>query len=197
MPEESAFQELIRRVRAGDGAAAAELVRRYEPAVRRFVRVRLAHSPLRRLFDSADICQEVLGTFFVRAALGQYDVETPEGLVRLLIGIARKKVALKARRHEPEQANAPDGRPVRVAEEAVAAGGPSPSQEVALAELVEKARAQLSEEERRLAELRALGRPWGEIAAELSGSPDALRMKLVRAADRVTGLLRLEESCDE
>src|SRR5262245_23610315 len=53
------FDELMRRVRAGDEQAAADLVRRYEPAIRRAVRVRLRDPQLRRLLDSIDICQSV------------------------------------------------------------------------------------------------------------------------------------------
>jgi hypothetical protein len=74
MPEESPFPELIRRVRGGDEEAAAELLRRYGPTIRRVARVRLADAHLQRLFDSLDICQSVFGSFFVRTALGQYDI---------------------------------------------------------------------------------------------------------------------------
>src|SRR5262249_31237363 len=52
--------EWLRRVRAGERAAAAELVRRYEPQIRLEVRLRLRDRRLRRLFDSTDICQSVL-----------------------------------------------------------------------------------------------------------------------------------------
>ena len=64
------FRELIARVRAGDEQAAAELVRRYEPAIRRAARVRLVDTRLNRLLDSMDICQSVLASFFVRAGSG-------------------------------------------------------------------------------------------------------------------------------
>src|SRR5262249_19780647 len=43
------FGELIARVRAGDEQAAADLVRRYEPAIRRAARVRLVDTRLNRL----------------------------------------------------------------------------------------------------------------------------------------------------
>ena len=117
------FDELIRRVRGGDEAAAAELVRCYEPVVRRFVRVRLAGSRLRRLFDSRDICQEVLGSFFARAARGQYELDSPEGLLSLLVVMARKKVAMRARRRQPDQANAAAGPPGHLGNEPKS-GGP-------------------------------------------------------------------------
>ncbi len=38
MSEPTSFADLIRRVRGGDADAAAELVRNYEPAIRRAVR---------------------------------------------------------------------------------------------------------------------------------------------------------------
>ena len=75
MAEELSFTDLIQRVRAGDEKAATELVRRYEPAIRVAVRVRLTDPGLRRFLDSMDICQSVLANFFVRAAAGQFDLD--------------------------------------------------------------------------------------------------------------------------
>ena len=82
MADDNTFADFLRRVRAGDEQAAAELVSRYESAVRVEVRMRLADSRLRRVLDSMDLCQSVLASFFVRAAAGQYDLERPEQLVR-------------------------------------------------------------------------------------------------------------------
>src|SRR5262249_56233694 len=98
MAEEPGFEELMRRVRAGDGRAAEELVRRYEPTIRRVVRVRLVDTRLQRLFDSMDICQSVFGSFFVHAALGDYELATPDQLLGLLVSMSRKKVIDKSRR---------------------------------------------------------------------------------------------------
>lgn len=78
MSDRGPFAEFLRRIRAGDEHAAAELVRRYEPAIRLEVRLRLGDPRLRRVLDSMDICQSVLASFFVRAAVGQYDLERPE-----------------------------------------------------------------------------------------------------------------------
>ena len=72
--DEASFQDLIRRVRMRDEAAAAELVRRYEPAIRTVIRAQLTDRSLRCLFDSMDICQSVLANFFVRAALGEFEL---------------------------------------------------------------------------------------------------------------------------
>jgi DNA-directed RNA polymerase specialized sigma24 family protein len=99
MPETLTVEELIRRVRAWDQEAAAELVRRYEPMIRRTVRFRLADARLDNLLESMDISQSVLRSFFVRAAAGQYDLETPGQLLRLLATMARNKLISTARRH--------------------------------------------------------------------------------------------------
>ena len=81
------FLDLIRRVRLRDSQAAQELVGRYENAIRRVVRIHLRDARLRRVLDSNDICQSVLATFFVRTALGQYEVDSPEQLLNLLTTI--------------------------------------------------------------------------------------------------------------
>jgi RNA polymerase sigma-70 factor (ECF subfamily) len=91
------FAQFIRRIRAGDAQAAAQLVQEYEPAIRLEVKLRLRDSRLRRLFDSMDICQSVLDSFFVRAATGEYDLDQPERLLKLLVTMVRNKVAYHAR----------------------------------------------------------------------------------------------------
>jgi RNA polymerase sigma-70 factor (ECF subfamily) len=188
------FRELIRRVRAGDPAAAAELVRGYEKEVRRAIRVKLTDPQLRRTFDSMDVCQSVLGNFFVRAAAGQFDLDRPEELVRLLLTMARNKLRDKARHDRAERR---DGRRVESGspELLAATADPreTPSQEVAGRELLEEARRLLSDEERFLAGERARGRSWPEIAAAVGGDPEALRKQLARAMDRVLGRLGLDE----
>jgi RNA polymerase sigma-70 factor (ECF subfamily) len=185
MDDDNDFAVLIRAVRAGDENAAAELVQRFEPAIRRIVRLRLADSRLRRQFDSMDICQSVLASFFVRAALGQYHLDTPQELVRLLAVMARNKVVDKARKRQDE------AEPPHLDE--VAAVGRSPSQQVAARDLLDQFRAHLSEAERQLADQRALGREWADIATECGGNPEALRKQLARAVERVAAELGLDE----
>ena len=197
MSEESAFHDLIRRVRAGDEEAAKELVRLYEPAIRREARVRLVDSRLRRLFDSMDICQSVFASFFVRAALGQYEIEKPAQLLRLLTSMSRKKLIDHAREQQAARRDhrrlSPGSQDLRNARDR----NPSPSQQVAGQELLREFRNRLSEEERALADQRALNRDWAEIAAERGGSPEALRKKLTRAVDRVAQELGLDGSDDD
>jgi RNA polymerase sigma factor (sigma-70 family) len=198
MAEDAEFTDLIRRVRGGEETAAAELVRTYEPEIRRAVRIRLTDPRLGRLFDSMDICQSVLANFFIRAAAGQFDLKRPDQLLKLLVTMARNKLRDQARRQRAERR---DHRRLEhgqtAALEAVADRGASPSRVVAGQELLQKLRRQLSAEERYLAEQRALGREWADIAAERGEGPEALRKRLARALDRVARQLGLEEVGDE
>jgi DNA-directed RNA polymerase specialized sigma24 family protein len=66
-----------------------------------------------------------------------------------------------------------------------AAPGPSPAESVADRSLVQAIRARLSEREHHLLERRAEGRTWVELAKELGGSADALRMLHTRAVSRI------------
>src|SRR4051794_3415460 len=96
MSDDQSFRDLIRGVRGRDEQAAAELVRRYEPAIRAAVRVRLSDPGLRRLLDSVDVCQSVLANFFVRAAAGQFDLDRSEQLLKLLVTMARNRLTSEA-----------------------------------------------------------------------------------------------------
>jgi RNA polymerase sigma-70 factor (ECF subfamily) len=194
MSGEAAFQDLMQRVRGGDNDAATELVRRYEPALRRVVRLRLSDARLRRAFDSMDVCQSVLGSFFVRAALGQYDLANPDQLLKLLAQMARHKVTDQVRRQRAGQRDVRRTADDTGAAAAIASVEPSPSAHVAGRELLEAVRQRLSPAERELADERGRGREWGEIAAERGESPEALRKRLARALDRVSQQLGLDEA---
>jgi RNA polymerase sigma-70 factor (ECF subfamily) len=190
MSDENPFQDLIQRVRAGDSDAATELVKRYEAHIRRVVRVRL-DARLGRLLDSMDICQSVMASFFVRAALGQYQLDTPEQLLNLLATMARNKLANQAARHQRKRR---DNRRVTTASEEAADTAPSPSQQIANKDLLQEARRRLTEDERQVLDLRGQGMEWNEIAEQLGGSPEALRKKFTRGIDRVAQQLGLDES---
>ncbi len=196
MLQEPTFDDFIRRIRAGDAQAAAELVRRYEPAIRMEVRVRLRDPRLRRFFDSMDICQSVLASFFIRAAAGQYDLNEPGQLVRLLVGITRKKVAFNARKQLAQRRHHCRVEPIEPRQFELADLGPSPSERVAGEELLRAFRARLSEEEQQLATLRAQGCSWDTIAGQLGGTPQARRKQLARAVERVSINLGIDESDD-
>ncbi len=184
MLEDNPFRSLIRRIRAGDETAAAELVRNYEPIIRRAARLRLVDSRLQCLFDSLDISQSVFASFFLRAALGQYELDRPEQLLNLLLNMSRKKLVDHARHQGAARRDYRRGQG-DVAEHTFVSPEPEPSRQVAARELLQKFRKRLTEEECRLVDLRAAGHNWNEIAAEEGKSADTLRKKLARAVNRV------------
>jgi RNA polymerase sigma-70 factor (ECF subfamily) len=189
---DSSFTDLIRRVQAGDEQAAAQLVRDFAPIIRRDLRFRLRDARARQQFDSMDICQSVLATFFVRVATGQFDLSEPADLVSLLLTMTRNKVAERVRQQHRQRRDS--RRTVGEVETLALAGqDPTPSRVAAGKELLEEVRRRMSEEERQLADLRAQGASWEEVATSLGGTPGARRKQLARALDRVTRELGLAE----
>jgi RNA polymerase sigma-70 factor (ECF subfamily) len=191
------FAGLLERLRGGDARAAEELVRRYEPEVRLEVRMRIVDPRLRRAFDSMDVCQSVLASFFVRAAAGQFDLEGADDLVRLLVTMARNKVAIRARARKAGRRDHRREVPRDGIGRDLADSGQTPSRIVAGRDLLEEFRRRLTPEERRLADLRGQGHGWAEIAQALGGTPQARRKQLARAAARVASELGLEGAGDD
>jgi RNA polymerase sigma factor (sigma-70 family) len=182
---DSTFETMLRRVRDGDAQAAEQLVRLYEPQVRRVIRVRLTDVQLRRQMDSIDVCQSVLGDFFMRITLGQFDLSSPGELIGLLSKMARNKLINRARHHHAARRDVT--RQIAITDDSPSLPGSeqTPSMIVSRQELLQTCRRLLSDEERRLAEGRAQGRSWDELAADFGVSPGALQMRYARALDRV------------
>jgi ECF sigma factor len=197
MADDNAFLELIQRVRAGEEAAAIEVVQRYERALLREVRLRLRDPRLRRALDSGDICQSVLASFFLRAASGQYDLQKSGHLLKLLIAMARNKLASQAR-HSYVARRDPDAlRAGLTGGENLAAAEPGPAQAVAEQDFCRALLGALSSEERQLADRRARSQEWAAIAADLGGNPENLRKKLARALHRAARRLSGEPTDGE
>ena len=116
----------------------------------------MINARLRRSVDSIDICQSVLASFFVRAALCQYQIESPAQLVKLLVSMARNKLTdqmrhARAGRRDNRRLEAGD-----VRERDLASAGPSPSQCIANRDLISEFRRRMSDEER----YRSISVPW-------------------------------------
>jgi RNA polymerase sigma-70 factor (ECF subfamily) len=193
MPEAQPFVDLIRRVRAGEKDAAVELVQHYEPAIRRLVRVYLRDPRLRRVLDSTDICQSVLATFFVRANLGQYELDKPEDLLKLLATIVRHKVTNQAKKQLAGRRDYRREQGLGEQAELLRSPQSSPAEQAAARELLAQVRERLSDDERQLADQRGRGDSWAQIAAVQGGTAESLRKKLARALDRVLHELGLDE----
>src|SRR5262245_40447311 len=194
MSQSQPFADFLRRIRSGDEQAAVELVRRYEPLIRREVRLGISDGRLNRAFDSVDVCQSVLASFFARAANGQYDLDSPEELVGLLMTMARNKLASLARR---EHRLRRDLRRVAATQpeelEQLEDNAASPSEIVLGRELVARMWAELTDDERQIADLRCEGLGWEQVAERLGGNAQARRMQLARGIERAAQQLGLEE----
>jgi RNA polymerase sigma factor (sigma-70 family) len=193
MVEATQFEKLIRLVRSGDQEAARELVQRYEPSIRRAVRYRLGDGHLNAVFDSMDICQSVLASFFFRAASGEYEITNPGQLLHLLSAMARNKLAHQIRKQRAQCRDHARQQAVGQDADRLASATPSPSRQLEARELLEEAGRRLSAEERQLVEMRQQGMDWQAIAAQVGGTAEGVRKRLSRALDRVAQELGLDE----
>lgn len=194
MGDDSRFLDLIHRVRSGDGEAATELVLRFEPQIRRVIRIRLADSNLRRVLDSMDVCNSVLGEFFVRAAAGQFELESPEKLINLLAQMARNRIINHAKKQQAMRRDIRRTVATDVAELGLPANTETPSRIVSSQELLDLVFDRFTEEEREIVDYRTVERmSWQEIAERLGSNEDAVRKRFTRALDRVAEMLSLDE----
>ena len=188
------FRELLSQARQGNPAAAEEMIHRYESEIRREVHLRLTDPRLRRLLESMDICQSVMASFFVRLWAGQYEIEYPGQLVRLLLSMTKHKLIDQARfwtaarrdLHREVSRDAPDGDALTPAVQ--------DTDVVETADLVAKVRSHLSPDERELVSLRQMGHDWQEVGQRVNLTPDAARMRYNRALARVLRELGLDDS---
>lgn len=188
------FREAIQRMRAGDEQAAADLVREYEPLIRREVRMHLVDARLRRVFDSLDVEQSVLASFFVRAAAGEYDLDSPAQLAALLVRMVQNKLASTVRKQYRRRRDARRTESNEQALYATVVEESTVSEQLANRELLEALQQQLSREELEIARLRGAGLSWEEVAAEVGGKAHSRRMQLSRAVERAARNLGLAKT---
>jgi DNA-directed RNA polymerase specialized sigma24 family protein len=196
--DDLSFSELVERARRGDQDAARWLVERYESAVRRQVRFSLMSNRLKRVLDETDVCQSVIGQFFVGLWSGRFELEGPEQLVALLREMVRNKLTDQARYWNAARRDyhrnvgqldddAPKAEPP--------SAEPSPSRIVAGAELLAEFEGRLSDDERAMLALRRQGKSWAEVSDALSApGAQAVRKRYERAVDRVARELGLRDS---
>ncbi|TWT84771.1 RNA polymerase sigma factor [Planctomycetes bacterium CA13] len=178
------FDDLIRKLKKGDGLAASQLVAEYETEIRRYVRVRLRTSRMRRLIESVDICQSVFAKFFVDLKRETVCPQSPDQLRALLMTMAKNKLIDKARYNQADKrdigAVEADGGMLL---EQTSDASRSPSSVLADKELLEKFRGHLTEEERELIDARMEGTDWAEIATRCGTTGEAMRKRVMRSIE--------------
>ena len=170
--------------------AAGEIVRRYEPEIRRFIRFRLTSPHLRRIVESTDISQSVFRRFFVHVQKGEVSVGSSDDVRRLLLTMARNRLTDAARHENAEKRQ---GRRLVGDSSAtlatLAAAIDTPSMNVSADELMTLVRSQLDERETELIFARLGGASWSELGEQAEASPDAVRKQVSRAIERVANRL--------
>ena len=186
------FSNLLERVRQGDSDAAIELVNRYESTIRVGVRIRLTDPRLRRQFDSMDVCQSVLASFFVHAATGAYVLHEPRQLVALLTKMAQNKLNMRARAQYRHCRDVGRLSTAIVEETNAVSPFPGPLRQVAGKELLNRTLAMMTPEIRAIAIRRMRDEEWADIAAALGGTADGRRKQFVRAVAQIADGLELD-----
>ena len=183
---EKHLTDRIAQARAGDEAAARELLERFGPEIRQVARGKLPRA-LQSRFDSMDIVQSIWKSFFAKDAPVPEKFENSRHFLGYLAGMARNKVFEEHRRQtqtrkydmgreEPLYVRRGDQEIVRE----VRATGPSPSQAAQANDRLAQILRGRSELERRVVELRRDGLTYDEIAARL-GVHEAVVRRIVEA----------------
>jgi RNA polymerase sigma factor (sigma-70 family) len=169
--EESDLAGFLAQIRAGDEAAARELLARYEPEVRLVVRRQLPRL-LRSRFDSLDFLQSVWGSFFrrVRGDRGPDEFEDSRHLVAFLARAAKNKVIDEYRRAASRKQDMHREEPLwteRDGPKDLPADIDSPSEVAQAREVFDRLCDLLPEERRSILELKAEGLSSRNIGARL------------------------------
>jgi RNA polymerase sigma-70 factor (ECF subfamily) len=188
------FEHLISRVRAGDSDAAAELVRQYESSVRIVVRARLFDAEMCRQFDSMDICQSVLASFFVRVAAGQFELQTPAQLVALLTKMAQNKLAWHMRYNLQQRRDVRRMEPKSGEAMQRCSNKGDPARQVAAKELLERTWQSMNSDLREIATRRLDGQSWAQVAEAIGGTAGARRMQFERGLDEIAEQLGIDKA---
>jgi RNA polymerase sigma factor (sigma-70 family) len=184
------WQRLIRGLRDGDPGALREFYEGYAGALHRLAEKHLP-AALRRRVGPEDVAQSACRTFLRRARDGEFQLADSEGLWRLLCAITLTKVRQQARFHLRRKRGL--GREVHAylapgdsaAEVPLADPAPSPEGAAEFADQFQQLLACLTEEERRVVDLKLQGYTNDEVAEQLGCSERTVRRLLNRIKDQL------------
>jgi DNA-directed RNA polymerase specialized sigma24 family protein len=185
MSDSDEFSELIAAIRAGEEAAAARLLAKFDSYMERVVRFQMRHrgdyNRLRPQVGASDICQSVFKSLFDGLRKGRFELSRPEQLEKLLSAMSRLKIATEGRKLNVILREVLD---LDAAHEQMDPGR-DPGKCLDDQDLAEAVVKQFSADELDLLMRRLDDQPWSAIATALGGQADALRKKLARAIERV------------
>lgn len=181
------FSELMESVRRGDVEALDKLLFEYGDAVRREARFTLLDTRLRRFIGESDIYQTVVMRFVAGLREGNFLIDSPEDLIRLLKGIARTRVAELVRYWHAQRRNLSREADLKASgTEQLSTLDAGPLELLAQAESLQQVNSRLSALDQKIFAWRDVGQTWSEIAARLDAtSADAVRKQHERALAKV------------
>lgn len=183
--EPDSANESIRLVdlyRQGDQEAARLLFARYVGRLTSLAQSRLSGKLARRL-DAEDVVQSAYRSFFVGARDGRYELRESGDLWRLLAVITLNKLRRKVEHHTAGKRNVDHERHAGASDERplyddALTREPSPVEALAVVEEAELLTRGLTEEQKRMVELRLQGYLIEEIAVQTSRSERTVRRVL-------------------
>jgi len=202
MPDEPSFDELLARLRRGDSSAAAAVYNRFGQRLIGLARCRLDQR-LRQKVDPEDVVQSAFKSFFPRHAAGQYDgydLHDWDNLWGLLVLITLRKCSRKVDHFfGPKHDLRREVQPIAPQDSSASdwdllAAGPTPAEEVQLADLVEQVMSGLEPRERQVVQLRLQGYSAAEIAELIGRSEFMVQYILKRIRKQLEWLRDGEEA---
>jgi RNA polymerase sigma-70 factor (ECF subfamily) len=198
MSEETSFDDLMARLRAGDQDAAAQVFRRYAHRLLALARSRLQSRQVLQKVGPEDVLQSVFRSFFHRYADGQFDLGSWENLWSLLTSITLHKCGKQLkyfhalRRDVRQEVGAP---PVEASDPGweLLAQDPSPLEVTQLLETVEQLLRGLDERDRQIVELRLQEYTVQEIGLRVGRTERTVQRVLERVRKRLERIMRAAE----
>lgn len=188
------WNELIEGIRAGDDDACWRFWNEYGPMIQRLAERNLGAGLQQRL-DPEDVVQSACRTFFRRAQGGEFELPDARALWTLLCTITLNKVRQSKRFHLAQKRGANREQQIAAGKDddapdlQIAAGGPTPEEQVAFTEQLEQVVASLDEDERRVLDMKLQQLTNLEIKEELGRSERTVGRILQRIRDRLEHML--------
>jgi RNA polymerase sigma-70 factor (ECF subfamily) len=182
---------LVSRWRSGDQEAARQIFERYVSQLLGLASRRISQRLASRV-DPEDIVQSVFRTFFHRAREGQFQIDDPDDLCKLLARITVHKTLRQIAFHKRAKRNAcqETGQGDDDADHMISllASEPTPEDTVALYDQMDHFLGQLGSEDRLILQMRMEGYTNVEIAEKLNITDRKIR----RLLERIRGQAALE-----
>ncbi|MFO0819414.1 MAG: sigma-70 family RNA polymerase sigma factor [Pirellulales bacterium] len=187
---------MLRGLSNGEERAYVEFWRRYGDRLRALADARLP-AYLQNRLEADDVVQSACRSFFRRVTGGELTLSDSENLWRLLCAMTLNKVRMQIRYHMRQRRSPRREVPLETPAESStapniqpAAAASTPEELAMFAEQLEQLMSALSDEERRMVELKLQDYSGEEIASRLNCSERTVRRLLQRVRDRWQTYLR-------